>query len=93
MSCDQRLFHIFSLVHRILYAKIIENLQIDVNRLHFLVFKKQLSRYASLTHNIYIAADPTTVDFDHAAHACHHIVRPQCLITHLNSKLVSHPNT
>ena len=32
---------------------------------------KQLGRYASLNHNIYIAADPTPVDIDHAAHAGH----------------------
>ena len=31
---------------------------------------KQLGRYASLKHNIYIAVDPTPVDVDHAAHAC-----------------------
>ena len=40
---------------------------------------KQLGRYASLNYNIYIVADPTPVDVDHAAHACHCIVLPQCL--------------
>ena len=30
---------------------------------------KQLDRYASLNHNIYIAADPTHADVDHAVHA------------------------
>ena len=29
---------------------------------------KQMCRYASLYHNIYIAADPTPGDVDHAAH-------------------------
>ena len=29
---------------------------------------KQLGRYASLNRNIYIAADPTSVDVDHDAH-------------------------
>ena len=37
---------------------------------------KQMDRHASLNHNIYIAADPTPVDVDHAAHAGHSIVRP-----------------
>ena len=31
--------------------------------------KTQSSRFVSLNHNIYIAADPTPVDLDHAAHA------------------------
>ena len=31
---------------------------------------KQLSRFASLKHNIYIVADPTPVDVDYAAYAC-----------------------
>ena len=29
---------------------------------------KQLGRFASLNHNIYIEEDPTHVDVDHAAH-------------------------
>ena len=37
---------------------------------------KQLGRYGSLNHNIHIAADPILVGVDHAAHACHCIVRP-----------------
>ena len=36
-----------------------------------------MGRYASLIHNIYIAADPTPVHVDHVAHACHCIVRPR----------------
>ena len=32
---------------------------------------KQLGRYAPLNYNITIVADPTLVDVDHAAHACH----------------------
>ena len=36
---------------------------------------KQLRRYVSLNHNIYLMADPTHLD---ALHACHCIVRPQC---------------
>ena len=38
---------------------------------------KQLGRH--IYHNIYIAADPTPVSVDDAAHAVHYIVRPQCL--------------
>ena len=30
---------------------------------------KQLRRFASLNHNIYIVSDPTPVDVDHDAHA------------------------
>ena len=41
---------------------------------------KQMDCYASLNHNIYIVADATPVDVDHAAHVCHCIVRPQCLL-------------
>ena len=37
--------------------------------------------YDSLNHSIYIAADPTPVDVDHAAYACHCIVHPQCLLS------------
>ena len=37
-------------------------------------FTKQLGRYASPNHNIYIAADHAHVDVDHAAHAFHCIV-------------------
>ena len=40
-----------------------------------------MGRYASLNHNIYIAVDPTTVDVEHAAHACNCIVRPQYLFS------------
>ena len=42
---------------------------------------KKLSRYASLNHNIYIAADPTPGDVEHAAHWGHCIVGPQCLFS------------
>ena len=42
---------------------------------------KQPGRYVSLNHNIYIAADPTPVEVDQAAHACHRIVRLQCLLS------------
>ena len=42
---------------------------------------KQLSRHASLNHNIYIAADATNVNVHHAAHACHRIVRSQCSLS------------
>ena len=42
---------------------------------------KQLCRFASPNHGIYIAADPTPVDVDHAARAYHCIVRPQCLLS------------
>ena len=34
---------------------------------------KQLGRYASLNRNIYIAADPTSVDVDHDAHDAHDV--------------------
>ena len=40
---------------------------------------KHLGRFALLNHNIYIAVDPTRVDVDHAAHACH--CAPHCLIS------------
>ena len=41
---------------------------------------KQLSSCATLKHNIYIGAHTTPVDVDHAGHACHCIVHPQCLL-------------
>ena len=37
--------------------------------------------YASLDQNIHITADPTTVDVDHAAHACRCIGRRKCLLS------------
>ena len=42
-----------------------------------------MGRYASLNYTIYIAADPTPVDFDHAAHAWHCIMRPPTLTSRL----------
>ena len=42
---------------------------------------KHLGRYASLIHNIYITAEPTLGDVDHAAHAGHCIVRQQCFFS------------
>ena len=44
------------------------------------IILKQLGRFVSLNRNIYIAAGPTIVDVDHAAHTDHCIVRPQCLL-------------
>ena len=41
---------------------------------------KQMDRFASLNHNIYIAANPSALNVDNAAHACHYIVRPHCLL-------------
>ena len=38
---------------------------------------RYMCRYASLNHNIYMAAD-TPADVKHAARACHCIVHPQC---------------
>ena len=42
---------------------------------------KQLDRYASLNHNMPIAADQTPVEGNHAAHACRCIVREQYLLS------------
>ena len=39
-----------------------------------------MGRYASLNHNMYIAADPTTVDIVHVAHSWYCIVSPKCLL-------------
>ena len=43
--------------------------------------KRQLGRFASLKHNIYITAVPTPVDVDHAAHAVGHTVYTQRIMT------------
>ena len=48
----------------------------------------QLSLYVLLNHHIYIAADATPVDVDHAAHACHCIVRPQFLLIGHNNPTI-----
>ena len=42
---------------------------------------KHMGHYVSLNHSIFIVADHTFVDVDHAAHACNYIVCPQCLIS------------
>ena len=42
---------------------------------------KELGRYSSLNHNIYIAAYPNHVDIDQAAHARHCIICPKCLLS------------
>ena len=41
----------------------------------------QLGRYDLLNNNIYIVADPTPMDVDHATHAGHYIVRPRCFVS------------
>ena len=73
-KCSRGIFHYFKTGNFVRNHEC--HLQMNEN-----VKLKQLGRYASLIHNIYIAADPTPVDVHHAPHSSHCVMRPQCLLS------------